>query len=60
MRLRYKTGLAYTVGVTAYAVIYGATQGLDLLILFMLMVICLASGTAGMLLTSWLFDRFHR
>ena len=58
MRLRYKLGLAWTLGATAYVVIYGATLGGNALILFVLAVVGLASGTAGMLLTSWLFDRF--
>jgi hypothetical protein len=60
MRLRYEFALACGLGVTAYSVIYGATQGVDPLMLFVAAVIFLASGTLGMLLVSWLFDRFYR
>ena len=57
MRLRYKFGLACTLGVATYAVIYSAILGGSSLILFVLAVVCLAGGTMGMLLASWLFDR---
>jgi hypothetical protein len=57
MRLRYKFGLAWTVGATAYGLIYAATQGVDPLMLLVAAGVALSSGTAGMLLASWLFDR---
>jgi len=61
MRLRYKTGLACTLGGTAYVVIYGATQGVDPLILFLVAVLGVGSGVLAMLLTAWLLDRlYHR
>ncbi|MCJ7509371.1 MAG: hypothetical protein MUP14_00580 [Dehalococcoidia bacterium] len=60
MRLRYKTGLAGGLGVTAYVVIYGAIQGVDPLILVLVAVLGFGLGIPAMLLTSWLFDRFYR
>jgi len=60
MGLRYKFGLVGGLGVTAYVMIYGATQGVDPLILFLVAVLGVGLGVLAMLVTSWLFDRFYR
>jgi hypothetical protein len=57
MRLRYKFGLAAGLAYTAYVVIYGAIIGVHPLALFLVTIVSLAGGIAGMLATSWLFDR---
>lgn len=60
MRLRYKIGLATLVGITTYCVIYAAIQGVDPLGLVIASTVLVSSGIPIILLTSWLFDRFHR